>query len=392
MKSCLGTGSRMAVAAVALALCTTSVIAATKPHYVVTNDDGLSANTATFYAIAADGSLSQKKVVKTGGVGFGGGLLADARVTLLHNKAQSCVYVSNTTSNDVSGIDVATLKRTGTFKAGSSDAGGFGGIGLAANRHYLYAGFDFSGTIATYKILSGCKLKFLQDVPAFGLNGGGPDGMAVHGGILVVAYEDGSVESFNIATGVPQANGDKMYSTASGQGDNRPAGVDITQDGKFAIFGDISGGTVIEVSDISTGKLTPTIVYTPGAGINSNNVELSPDESALYISNNQGGTVTVAKFDKATGAVSEGCVSKILRGFNQTWSLTGAVALKNNATGNGGVVYVAEWGQGTGSGIAKLRVKFSAGKCTLTETKNSPFSDKHSPGLVSISSYPPRSF
>ena len=71
MKSCLGTGSRMAVAAVALALCTTSVIAATKPHYVVTNDDGLSANTATFYAIAADGSLSQKKVVKTGGGGIG---------------------------------------------------------------------------------------------------------------------------------------------------------------------------------------------------------------------------------------------------------------------------------------------------------------------------------
>lgn len=389
MRRCFGP---ITVGTAVLAFHAALVCAATSPHYLVTNDDGLSANTATFYAIAADGSLSQKKIVKTGGTGIGGGLLADARVNLLHDKAQSCVYVSDGGSNDVAAIDVATLKRTGTFKAGDKDSGGFGGIGLASNQHYLYAGFDYSGTIATYKILKGCKLKFLEDVPSYGLNGGGPDGMAVHGSILVMTYEDGSVESFNIAKGVPVTNGDKMYSTASGQGDNRPAGVDITRDGKFAIFGDISGGTVIEVSDISSGKLTPTIVYTPGTGINSNNLELSPDESLLYISNSQGGTVTAANFDSTTGAVSEGCVSKTLRGFDQSWSLLGALALENNGVGTGSAIYVAEWGQNTGSGIGELRINANGSKCTLTERKASPFEDKHSPGLLSISSYPPRSF
>ncbi len=47
----------------------------------------------------------------------------------------------------------------------------------------------------------------------------------------------------------------------------------------IAIFGDTSTQIVVEVSDISSGKLTPTVVYTSKAGINSSNVMLSPDET-----------------------------------------------------------------------------------------------------------------
>jgi len=45
--------------------------------------------------------------------------------------------------------------------------------------------------------------------------------------------------------------------------------------------------TAIEVSDISSGKLTPTVMYSVSGGISDNSfaVVLSPDNSRLYILN-----------------------------------------------------------------------------------------------------------
>jgi 6-phosphogluconolactonase (cycloisomerase 2 family) len=368
-------------------------------HYVVTNDDNTVANTASFYSIGAGGKLVRKAVVKTGGTGLGGGYFASTRVNLLRDKTQSCVYVSDAGSNDVAAIDEVTLKRVGTFKASSRDSGHLAGIGMAANQRYLYAAFTSSNTIATYKILSGCKLKFLKDVAAAGKNTGtGAAGMAVHGNLLVVAYGDGSIQSFNISHGVPVSNGDEQNSTGFNT-NLRPAAVDISQDGHYAIFGDVPVKaiyTAIEVSDVSSGKLKPTTVYggdgSLGTGMNSSNIELSPDETLIYVSNNQGGTVTAVFFDKATGVVSAGCVSSVLNGFNATWFDSGAVALKNNASGTGGVLYLAESGNGGASSIGIVTVKSTGASCTLTESKSSPTADKASMGLLSIESYPPRSF
>jgi hypothetical protein len=368
-------------------------------HYVVTNDDNIVANTASFYSIEAGGKLVRKAVIKTGGTGIGTGYFASARLNLLHNQTQSCVYVSDAGSSDVAAFDVVTLKRVGIFKASSRDDGHLAGIGMAANQNYLYAAFTSSNTIATYQILSGCKLKFLKDVVAVGLGGGAPDGMAIHGKLLVVAYADGSIQSFNISQGAPVSNGDEQNST--GYNTNlRPAAVDITSDGHYAIFGDVpvkAKYTTIEVSDISSGKLTTTTVYggydgSLGTGLNSSNVELSPDETLIYVSNNQGGTVTAVFFDKTTGVVSAGCVSNILSGFGSTWFYGGAVALKNNAMGTGGVVYLAESGNGGASSVGIVNVESRGTTCTLTESKASPISDPASLGLLSIGSNPPRSF
>jgi 6-phosphogluconolactonase (cycloisomerase 2 family) len=368
-------------------------------HYVVTNDDNSLANTATFYSIAAGGKLLRKAVIKTGGTGIGTGYFASARVNVLHNKTQSCVYVSNAGSSDVAAIDEGTLKRIGTFKASTKDDGHLSGIGMAANQHYLYAAFTSSNTIATYRILSVCKLQFLKDVIAVGLGGGAPTGMAIHANLLVVAYGDGSIQSFSIAKGAPVSNHDEQNST--GYNTNlRPTAVDISKDGNYAIFGDVpvkAKYTTIEVSDISKGKLQPTVVYggydgSLGMGVNSSNVELSPDETLIYVSNNQGGTVTAVFFDKSTGVVSRGCVSSVLNGFNATWFYGGAVGLKNNASGTGGVVYLAESGNGGASSIGIVTVKSNGTTCSLTESKSSPAQDANSPGLLSIGSYPPRSF
>jgi hypothetical protein len=400
MKSCWNPLSRAASVVAVMAFYSASLFAAAAPRYVVTNDDNPTANSATFYTIGAGGRLSRKAIVKTRGTGLGTGYFASARINLLHGKSQRCVYVSDAGSNDVAAIDETTLKLVGTFKASRRDDGRLAGIGMAANQRYLYAAFTSSNTIGTYRILSGCKLKFLKDVAAVGKNdGGAPEGMAIHGNLLVVAYGDGSIQSFNIAHGVPLSNGDEQNSTGFNT-NLRPTAVDITRDGHYAIFGDVPVKaiyTTIEVSDISSGKLKPTIVYggydgSLGTGMNSSNVELSPDERLIYVSNNQGGTVTAVFFDKTTGVVSAGCVSGVLRGFNSKWSYGGAVALANNASGTGGVVYLAESGKGGASSIGIVAVKSNGTTCSLTEAKASPASDRASPGLLSIDSYPPRLF
>jgi 6-phosphogluconolactonase (cycloisomerase 2 family) len=165
--------------------------------------------------------------------------------------------------------------------------------------------------------------------------------------------------------------------------------VDITQDGHFAIFGDVSTGTVVEVSDISSGKLTPTVVYRLGRDNNSANIWLSPDESLLYVANTQGGEVEAAFFDKTNGTLSKGCTSKILRGYANKWAYLSTMAT-DKTTGTGNVVYVAEYGAPSSIGVVNVTV--DAGKCTLVEAAKSPVNDVTSPGLLSIGVYPPRPF
>ena len=66
---------------------------------------------------------------------------------------------------------------------------------------------------------------------------------------------------------------------------------------------------MVEVSDISSGKLTPTVVHNSKASISSSNVMLSPDETLLYVVDTQGASVSAIFFNKATGELSGGCTS-----------------------------------------------------------------------------------
>jgi len=364
---------------------------ATQPHYLLTNDDALFSNSVTFYTIAASGALTLKQQVLTGGLGVGGGYFATNRVSVLDNGSAECVYASDATSGDIVGIDVNTLLVGGSASGSPTDSGAANGIGLAMNSQYLYASFTTSNTIATFQVQPGCSLTFINDVSVAGLQGGFVDGLALQGNLMVVTYGDGSIESFNIASGAPVSNGDEQNSTAylKSQGATYPTSVEITQDGHYALFGDTSTSTVVEVSNIASGKLSPTVVYTLGSGINSSNILLSPDETLLYISNTQGDKITAAAFDKSDGKLSPGCTSGRIRGYSSHWSYLAALALGSNS-GTGGVVYVTEFG-GT-SYIAVIEVGSTGGTCTLTESANSPIVDPDSPGLLSIGTFPPRSF
>jgi len=383
--------ARVTAVLVGLFLASGFALGAGAPRYVIANDDvpPALATSLTFFTEGTNGQLTMKAKVLIGRGGIAGGYFAANRVSVLNSGNNECVYATVAQSGEVEGIALKTLAVDGHAVGSKNDTGASNGVGLALNAKYLYASFTDHSTIGTFQVQPGCKIKFVGDITVGGLQGGVIDGMVIHGNIMVVTYGDGSIESFNISAGVPVSNGDKQNSTGSRRGNTYPSGVDITQDGHYAIFGDTSPFTVVEVSDISSGKLTPTVVYQLGRAINSSNILLSPDETLLYVSNNQSGTVTAAFFDKSTGKLSKGCVSRPLRGFVADWSYLASLAFEQT-TGTGGIVYVAEYG--APSSIGMVNVKSASGKCTLTESSHSPVADTNSPGLLSIGAFPPRPF
>lgn len=356
-------------------------------QYVVTNDDpGVS-----FYTVAPDGVLTLKQQVQTGGFGNVAGFFGANRIAMLDSENQQCVYASQGSIGEITGIAVSTLTLGGSATGSPTDDGSSNGIGLAINSQYLYASFTDSNTIGTFQVLAGCSLAFVNDVSVSGLAGGMINGMAIHSNMLIATYTDGTIESFDISAGTPISHGDKQYSTGTlnSQDATYPNSIDITSDGHFAIFGDTSTSMVVEVSDISSGMLTPTVVHTSKASISSSNVMLSPDETLLYVVNTQGAAVSAILFDKTTSVLSGGCTSGSIKGQSANWSYLGGLGLITQS-GNGGGVYVAEFG--APSSIAMVKLDATGGKCTLQEAGKSPFADPNSQGLLSIGTFPPRSF
>jgi 6-phosphogluconolactonase (cycloisomerase 2 family) len=380
--------SRVTTVMVGVCMASGFAAGASKTPYVITNDDiqPPSVSTVSFYTIGTDGSLNLNNAVNTDAFGIGGGYFAKNRVQVLQSGKAQCVYVSEASSSNIVGINIRTMKVAGAALGSGRDSGFSNGIGLAMNPKYLYASFSDVNNIGTFRITPGCKLNFDGDLKVVGTKGGILDGMAAQRNMLVVTYTDGSIESFNISAGKPVSNGDKQNSTGSRGGNAYPSGISITQDGHYAIFGDVATSTIVEVSDISSGKLMPTVVYHLGNAISSSNIILSPDESLLYISNTQGDRITAAFFDTSTGVVSKGCTSGRLRGYSTNWSYLAGLSLEE-ATRTGGMVYVAEFG--APSSIGEVKVTSAGGKCTLKELPTSPAADPNSQGLLSIGSFLP---
>jgi hypothetical protein len=366
----------------------------TIPSYLITNDDAPNEvpTSGSFFTFAANGLPQNPTRVSLGANGSGGGYFNANRASIYENGSDVCAYLSLGGSGVIGGVDLQTLDDVGNFSGGVGDSGVDNGIGLVNNGTYLYANFTTSNTIATFAIEPGCSASFLGDISPLGLQAGNVKGMALHGNMLVVTYGDGSIESFNTSGGIPVSNGDLQ--NATGYRTSRfPTGVDITEDGNYAIFGDQSTYATVEVSNISSGKLTTTVLYNLGqagnqAG-NSTNVLLSPDETLLYVGNTASGQVSAAFFDASTGKISTGCSSAPLNGFDVGWIFLGGLVNELN-TGTGSVLYVAEFG--SSSGIGAINVTSTGTTCTLTEISGSPVLDPNSVTLLSLAVYPPRQF
>lgn len=362
-----------------------SISAWAQTRYVVTNDDAVFPfpNGVSFFTESANGTLKLKGQVDTRSYGIGGGFFGANRVIAASDGTQPCVYMSQAFNGVITGVAVNDMSLGGTASGSFSDTGASNGIGLAVQGGYLYASFTDDSTIATFSIQTGCSLMFLNDTPVVGLNSGVINAMATNGSLMVVSFTDGSIESFNIANGTPVSNGDAQLSTATveSQDATYPNQIVITSDGQFAIFGDTSTSVVLEVANISAGTLSPTLVYASAKSISSSNIVLSPDETVLYTVDTQGATVSAFSFNKTSGTLTYGCTSGVIRGQSENWSYLANAAVVGS-TGNGGGVYVAEFG--TTSGIALVNYITSNGTCSLQENTASPFLDPNSTALLSI--------
>jgi hypothetical protein len=149
----------------------------------------------------------------------------------------------------------------------------------------------------------------------------------------------------------------------------------------------------VEVSDVSSGKLTGTNLYDNlGTGTASRDVLFSPNGNLLYITDAGSLQVTAAKFNETSGSVTLSCVSTLLTGHDV--ALPGGLAL-GSASGTGGVVYVVQEDTTTDgdNSVAMLVVGSTGTQCTLTEPpSNSPVSDPNADVLQSIAVWPPRPF
>jgi hypothetical protein len=359
--------------------------------YLITNDN-VNPNTATFYEIGGTltaPTLTLLVAVGTGGAGDISNTGASKTVNVANVGKEACAYISNVKSGNITGIVIRSQKYAGIFSASTKDTGL---TGLVSNGTYLYAAYNSSKTIATFQMSAKCSLSFVGDVSAVGLANDPVSGMALHGSILVVTYGDGSIESFNASAGVPVSNDDKQYTSGYSEG-YRLVGVDISKNGQYAVFGDHKNApTAVEVSDISSGKLTPTVLYDSlGAGTGSANVLFSPSGNLLYITDTGSLQVTAARFSETSGKVSAGCVSTALKGHYV--ALPGGLAL-DSTSGTGGVVYVVEENATSdgGNNVGMLLVGSTGAECTLTEPTDSPVSDPNADVLWSIAVWPPRPF
>lgn len=385
-------GRKRWIAALAFCFASSLIFGATQPNYVIANDDVTPFLTGiTFFTVGSGGALSSGQYVATGGFGIGGGYFGANRIAAYNQGTEQCVYASEALSQQVVGVSVTTLAVGGSASGSDTDSGSTNGIGLAINGQYLYASFTASNTIGTFQLQSGCSLAFVNDVSVAGLQGGFIDGMAVHGNTLVATYGDGTIESFDISNGTPVSNGDKQNSSGAlaAAFASYPTSVEITQDGHYALFGDTSTSSIIEVSDISSGKLTKTVLYNLGHSISSSNILLSPDETLLYVANTQGDQISAAFFNSTTGSVTYGCSSNRLKGYVSGWSYLATLGLATNS-GTGSPLYAAEFG--TTSGIGVVNVTSGGGTCSLGESSASPVVDSDSSALLSIGVFPPRSF
>src|ERR1700733_12405397 len=132
---------RRIAALLALGIAGTAASAATVSSFMVTNNDvpvphpaqNYRGSSATFYTLGPQGAVSDKTVVLTGGDGIAGGSFSFARIAIVPQGADVCVFVSDAATNDIASISATTRTLLGNYFATTSDSGGTNGIGLVAN-------------------------------------------------------------------------------------------------------------------------------------------------------------------------------------------------------------------------------------------------------------------
>jgi hypothetical protein len=420
--------------AISLALFPATLRAQTQ--YVYVNDNNFAAGGNTVYKFKHSGN---SLTVPAAYPSFGTSVLHSTALKDQHiynGTGVTCLYISeplptSTTvhpNGDIALFTVNTSSGALTYVTSYDTPTGIGsywGIGLAAGVKLsvpiLYAGYSTTGssTIISWGINSHtCTLTYLHQTTVTALNGGNIGGMAetLGGTYLVVTYVDGSIQSFSTpSSGVltpncPTATNSTGFLT---QG-SFPSGVDITEDSKYAVFGDRSGPYPYGPTELETIKIPITCGFTTkdfggaaaasgtnlGSFSNSENLWISPNGKFIYVTSDgpfpQKGVTTVAYNETLdTMSLATGCLppysNPTLLAQLGTNFFSPRGIQTSATTGNGTYLYIAEYyGPEPPSSVGLVSVN-SAG-CTEEET-GSPFSDPDGIGGASqISAYPARPF
>jgi hypothetical protein len=388
-----------------LAVCGGNAYAATH-YFVVANNNTNPSNTVSIYEISGT-SLVPVSTVATGGAGNGAGYFAEVTQSIAQDGANTCVFAGDANTPDVAAMKLSAtspfLKVVGNYVSPDGDAAGNDGLGIIVSGGYLYANYTgntlVGGTvnpaIGVWKIGAGCKLTFVAHLAnTSGLNGGTIDGMAVtpNGNYLVVGYGDGSVGSYAIGGGTISLIGQEIIAGNTVGAGAFAGSVAISSNGLWAIFGDFSpsNNTQLDVASIgSNGALAATTTYggtgSLGAGVDSNGIQLSPNNNFIYVVDSLSGQETTVSFNATTGVVSypNACLTT-LNGFNTNWAFASqAAAVVNSGSGVG--LYISESFLNGDSYIGLLEVNATTG--CAKEVAGSPFEDTNSGGLESITAF-----
>ena len=278
-------------------------------------------------------------------------------------------------------------------------------IPLAIDRRpgfpYLFAAFSGENKIVFFKVATNCQLVWVSSTLATSPAGASVLAIAVSRAwahIVVVTYGDGYVQSFNIVGGTLTPNPVVL-------GTGLPQGVDITRNGRWAVFGDWqTGGTQVEVSPIAlSGTLGPLVNNILVGGTDSRNVWLSPgtvggnpNNFYLYVTNKASGQVSTFKINQVSGAIT--LLGPCPPGYTVTTTLFNPgtwiypAGLHTTATGGAGTrLVVAEYG--VPSSVSLLKINGPTGCMKELVSTGSPFPDPSSNnGLESIDVFPSRPY
>ena len=257
--------------------------------FVYTNDDVSGTNTVSIFSFTA-GALSLVGSVPTGDSGASGGFYAVNRITTAGN----FLYASNDGGGSISAFSIVPSTGALTLIGSPFATGaGFGDISLAAspNGQFLFAGLP-NHSVAVLAIGAGGSLSLAStaSLPSQ------PAGMKVSadGQHLAVALPaSSSIAMFNIGSNgaLTMVNGMPVPGTGM------VMGVDIN-----CASADLFGGVMTQnptMADAytitSTGWLTRVqgSPFSPGVGLNSNVVLLSPNDQSLFVSNQGSASLTV---------------------------------------------------------------------------------------------------
>jgi hypothetical protein len=204
-----------------------------KTEYVLVNNNNSAANSAILYGLdTSTGYLDKVSMLDTGGQGEGLAVNFSG-VQQAASESGGCIFVLDTGSSDIAAFSKATeYKRVGNYFDPNLISDGEGdSLALSPNGKFLYASYTNTGNLGAWSVSSHCKLTL---VGVTNVNAGSIK-VTANGRYLI---GDAVEFSINRASGALTYVGGTSFTTGACARQHfcTPYGVDVTKDGKFAVF------------------------------------------------------------------------------------------------------------------------------------------------------------